>query len=253
MNIGDVRAVVTGAARGLGYTFALELARQGAQVMAGDLNEAGLRALADEAQGLPGRVFTAVVDVRDEPAVREFVREAHERMERVNVLVNNAGVLQDGLLVKEEEGWVKRLPTVQWKKVLDVNLTGPYLLAREVAAAMVEQGERDGVIVNISSIAAAGNVGQSCYSASKAGLDAATRTWALELAPHGIRVAGIAPGVIDTPILDNISDEQREALRAQIPLGRLGEPREVWTALRFILECTFCTGTVVEVHGGALL
>jgi 3-oxoacyl-[acyl-carrier protein] reductase len=253
MKIGEVRAVVTGAARGLGYTFALELARRGARVMAGDLNEAGLRQLADEARELPGQVHTAVVDVREEPAVKQFVREAYERMERVNVLVNNAGVLQDGLLVKEEEGWVKRLPTVQWKKVLDVNLTGPYLLAREVAAGMLEQGEKDGVIVNISSIAAAGNVGQSCYSASKAGLDAATRTWALELAPHGIRVAGIAPGVIETPILDNISREQRDALLAQIPLGRFGEPREVWEALRFILECTFCTGTVIEVHGGALL
>lgn len=253
MKIGDVRAVVTGAARGLGYTFALELAREGAWVAAGDINEAGLRQLADAARGLPGKVFAAPLDVRDEAAVKTFVRDAYERMERINVLVNNAGVLQDGLLVKEEEGWVKRLPTIQWKKVLDVNLTGAYLLAREVAAGMLERGERDGLIVNISSISAAGNIGQSCYSASKAGLDAATRTWALELAPQGIRVAGIAPGVIETPILENISDEARQTLLAQIPMGRFGVPGDVWTALKFVVECNFYNGSVLEVHGGALV
>jgi 3-oxoacyl-[acyl-carrier protein] reductase len=165
--------------------------------------------------------------------------------------VNNAAVLLDGLLVADEDGWIRRLPTAQWRKVLDVNLTGQFLVAREVAAGMLERREPEGVIVNLSSLARTGNVGQSVYGASKAALDSATRTWALELAPHGIRVASIAPGVIQTPILENISDEAREGLLSAIPLRRFGDPQEVWLALRFILECGFFTGRVIEIDGGA--
>jgi 3-oxoacyl-[acyl-carrier protein] reductase len=190
-------------------------------------------------------------DIADEAAVKRFVRDAAERLEGINVLVNNAALLLDGLLVAEEEDWIRRLPTAQWRKVLDVNLTGQFLVAREVAAEMLERRERDGVIVNLSSLARTGNAGQSAYAASKAGLDAATRTWALELAPHGIRVVSIAPGVIETPILENISPQARDALRVGIPLGRFGDPWEVWLALRFALECGFFTGRVIEVDGGA--
>jgi 3-oxoacyl-[acyl-carrier protein] reductase len=157
----------------------------------------------------------------------------------------------DGLLVAEDEGWIRRLPTAQWRKVLDVNLTGQFLCAREAAAVMLERREPEGVIVNLSSLARAGNAGQSGYAASKAGLEAAARTWALELAQHGIRVAVIAPGVIRTPMLENISDEARAGLLSAIPLGRFGDPAEVWLALRFVLECRFFTGRVIEVDGGA--
>lgn len=211
----------------------------------------GLRRLAGEAAALPGWVETLVGDVSDEAAVKTFVRDAAEGMEGISVLVNNAAVLMDGLLATEEDGWIRRLPTAQWRKALDVNLTGQFLVAREVAATMMERREPEGVIVNISSLARTGNSGQSVYGASKAGLDSATRSWALELARHGIRVASIAPGVIQTPILDNISEEARASLLAGIPLGRFGDPREVWLALRFVVECGFFTGRVVEVDGGA--
>lgn len=252
MRLEEARAIVTGAASGLGRRFATELAGAGAAVAAVDLDEAGLASLARECAGLPGRVETFAADVSDEAAVKGFVREAGERLGGVNVLVNNAGVLLDGLLVQEEGGWVKRLPAAQWRRVLEVNLTGCFLVAREVAAALLEREEREeGVIVNISSVARAGNVGQSVYAASKAGLDAATRTWALELAPHRIRVGGIAPGVIETPILYNVSDEAKRELLARIPLGRFGDPHEVWLALRYILECGYFTGRVVDVDGGA--
>lgn len=251
MRLADVRALVTGAARGLGHRFALELARAGARVAAVDVDGDGVRRLAAEAEALPGRVEPLVGDISDEAAVKGFVREASERLEGINVLVNNAAVLLDGLLVTEEDGWVRRLPSAQWRKVLDVNLTGQFLVAREVAAEMLERREPDGVIVNLSSLARTGNAGQSVYAASKAGLDAATRTWARELAPHGIRVASIAPGVIETPILENVSTEARAVLLAGIPLGRFGDPEEVWLALRFILECGFFTGRVIEVDGGA--
>lgn len=251
MRLEEVRALVTGAASGLGHRFALELARAGAGVAAVDVDGDGLRALAAQAAALPGRVETLVGDVSDEAAVKGFVRDAAERLDGVNVLVNNAAVLLDGLLVAEEEGWIRRLPTAQWRKVLDVNLTGQFLVAREVAAVMLDRRPPEGVIVNLSSLARSGNAGQSAYGATKAGLDSATRTWALELAPHGIRVASIAPGVIDTPILENVSGEARAALLAGIPLGRFGDPGEVWLALRFVLECGFFTGRTLELDGGA--
>lgn len=251
MRIDEVRALVTGAASGLGRRFALELARAGAAVAAVDVDGDGLRALAGEAAGLAGRVEALEGDVSDEAAVKAFVRDAGERLGGLNVLVNNAAVLMDGVLVAEEDGWVRRLPTALWRRVLDVNLTGQFLVAREVAAAMLEGRNGEGVIVNVSSLARSGNAGQSAYGASKAGLDSATRTWALELAPHGIRVASIAPGVIRTPILENISDAARETLLAGIPLGRFGDPEEVWLALRFVLECGFFTGRVLELDGGA--
>lgn len=251
MRLEEVKAIVTGAASGLGRCFALELARAGASIVAVDVNATGLDRLAAEATALSGRLMPCVGDVTDESAVKAFVREAAEWMGGLNVVVNNAGVLLDGVLVKEEGGWVRRLPLVQFRKVLDVNLVGPFLVAREAASEMLERGTAEGVIVNVSSLARSGNVGQSSYAASKAGLDAATRTWAVELAPHGIRVAGIAPGVIQTPILENVSGEAREALRAGIPLGRFGDPDEVWLTLRYVVECGFFTGRVIEIDGGA--
>jgi 3-oxoacyl-[acyl-carrier protein] reductase len=254
MNPSQARAVVTGAARGLGRCFALALAREGARVLAGDVNAAGLRSLAEEAgsEPLAGMLKVASLDVASERSVAEFVERAAGELGGIDVLINNAGVLRDGLLVAVEEGGLRKLPLLQWNKVIEVNLSGQFLMAREVAARMIASGTR-GVIVNLSSLARAGNRGQSSYSAAKAGLDACTRAWALELAPHGIRVGGVAPGVIDTPILAGISDAALAELRAAIPLGRLGTPAEVWEAVRFILCCDFFTGRTVEVDGGATM
>ncbi len=250
MQLNEAQAIVTGAARGLGRHFALALLREGAKVVAGDVNAAGLRSLRGEAEGLPGTLAVSTVDIANEAAVGTFLEAAARELPGLNVLVNNAGVLRDGILVTREDGAVRKLPLLQWNKVLDVNLTGQFLMAREVAARMVESGTR-GVIVNISSLARSGNVGQSSYAASKAGLDACTRTWGLELAQHGIRVGGVAPGVIDTPILEGISGPALEDLLHAIPLGRIGTPDEVWQAVRFILTCEFFTGRTIEVDGGA--
>lgn len=251
MNLPDVKAIVTGAAGGLGGYFALQLARAGASVAAGDTNAAGLRKLASEAAELPGDLFVAKLDITDEGSAAEFVESAAERMGGLNALINSAGIARDGLLVEPESGEVKKLPLVQWRKVLDVNLTGQFLMAREFAARVVESGTRDSVIVNLSSIARAGNPGQSNYSASKSGLDACTRTWALELARHGIRVGGVAPGVTETGFLEGFSEEALARLKAGIPLGRLGDPADIWTAVKFVIECDFFTGRTVEVDGGA--
>jgi 3-oxoacyl-[acyl-carrier protein] reductase len=140
---------------------------------------------------------------------------------------------------------------------MDVNLTGQFLMAREFAAHIVQAAAgreaSDAVIVNLSSIARAGNPGQSNYAASKAGLDACTRTWALELARYGIRVGGVAPGVTETGFLEGFSEEALGKLRAGIPLGRLGRPEDIWRAVRFIVEDDFFTGRTVEIDGGAAM
>jgi len=253
MRFEEIRGIVSGAARGLGRRFALGLVEAGAQVVAGDIDRAGLRQLRADAQGLPGSLSVAGLDIAEEESVVQFFATADAQLGGANVLINNAGILRDGLLVSGEGSEASKLPTIQWRKVLDVNLTGQFLMARELAVRMIERGARPGVIVNISSLARAGNAGQSSYSSSKAGLDAATRTWALELAHHGIRVGGVAPGVIDTPILEGISGEAMEKLKAGIPLGRIGQPEEVWLAVRFILECDFFTGRTIEVDGGAAM
>lgn len=253
MRLADVHAIVTGAAGGLGGHFALELLRAGARVAAGDTNAAGLRKLSSEAEDLPGEVFVARLDITDEASVSELVASAAERFGTLNVLVNSAGIARDGLLVQPGEAGedTQKLPLAQWRKVVDVNLTGQFLMAREFAAHVIESGSREAVIVNLSSIARAGNPGQSNYSASKSGLDACTRTWALELARHGIRVGGVAPGVTETGFLEGFSEEALARLKAGIPLGRLGRPEEIWQAVKFIIECDFFTGRTVEVDGGA--
>jgi 3-oxoacyl-[acyl-carrier protein] reductase len=234
----------------LGCCFALELARAGASVAAGDLNEQGLEQLSRAASEFYGRLTTRKLDVSQESSVSEFVQRAIEDLDYINVLVNNAGVLRDGLIARSEEGWIKKLPSPQWKQVLDVNLTGPFLMARETLAHIFERKIAPAVIVNISSASRAGNAGQSNYSASKAGLDALTRTWALELAPFGIRVGGIAPGVTDTPMLRKVDEAVLKQRLETIPLGRIGAPMEIWLALKFILECDYFTGRTIEVDGG---
>lgn len=221
--------------------------------MAGDIDAAGLRSLKAEAAPLPGRLWVGAVDIADERSVAEFVDLGAREAEGLNLLINNAGILRDGALVAAEgrQETCRKLPLAQWARVIDVNLTGQFLVAREVAERMIANQPAGGVIVNISSLARSGNVGQSNYAAAKAGLDACTRTWALELAPHAIRVGGVAPGVIDTPILQGVSEAALEKLLAAIPLGRIGTPDEVWQAVRLVVTCGFFTGRTIEVDGGA--
>jgi len=251
MQLEQVRAVVTGAASGIGRCFATELARHGASVAAVDVNGSGLEELDAETKDLKGDVVTTQLDVTNESAVVLFMNKTSEKFGGVNVLVNNAAILRDGPLAKKEGGWTRKLPTAVWKQVLEVNLTAPYFLAREMVADALQRQQQNSLIVNISSLSRAGNPHQSNYSASKAALDACTRTWALELAQSGIRVAGIAPGLVDTPMLGQLSEDARNSLIAGIPLQRIGTPHEIWLALKFIIECEYFTGRVIEVDGGS--
>ncbi len=245
-------AIVSGAASGIGYTFSLELARAGARVYAIDVNPAGLRRLTEAAGGMAGVIHGSVIDVTHESDVRNFLKSIPDTSGKARILVNNAGILRDGWLVKrDEQGFVRKLPTAQWKAVLESNLTGPYLLSREFAAAIVETDQRNGLIVNISSVTSAGNPGQSNYAAAKAGLDALTRTWALELAPFAIRVAGIAPGLTETPMAAALEMTTRQELIAQVPLRRMATTHEIWQGLKFIIEYDYFNGRIIAIDGGA--
>lgn len=257
MKIEDLKIIVTGAANGMGRTFALELARAGASVLAFDVNAEALATLEQESenQNLPGRLvpFTGQVQIEDD--VRAAVQKAAEAFGHVNALINNAGIFRDGLLVKRnrDTGKIDRMSLENWQKVIDIDLTGPFLCTREVAAHMLENDIKPGVIVNISSVARHGNQGQSNYSAAKAGLIADTKLWGEELARYGIRVGAVAPGFVDTPILQGMRPEMLEAMLKGVPLRRVGTPFEIYQAVRFIIECDYFTGRCIDVDGGVTL
>lgn len=250
MNVSDAKIIVTGAASGMGRAFALHLAQDGADVMACDIDEEGLAALAEEAEG---NVATCVADVTDEDSVAALVDATVEAFGAVNGVINNAGIFRDALLVKKnrETGDIRTMTLDEWQSVIDVDLTGPFLCTREVAARIVESDDIDGgVIINISSVSRHGNRGQGNYSAAKAGLVADTKLWAEELSRYGIRVGAVAPGFIETPILDGMPERMLDKMVSKIPLRRVGKPQEIYQAVKFIIECDYFTGRCVDVDGG---
>jgi 3-oxoacyl-[acyl-carrier protein] reductase len=245
MKLEDLKIIVTGGASGMGAHFARRLLEAGARVAVGDVNEALL-------EELPRGIAKRRLDVSSEEDIASFVPWAARELGGLNGLVNNAGILRDGLLVKQdrETKAIKRLAIDDWSAVLAVNLTGATIMVREVAAQIVESSTRPAVIVNMSSISRHGNRGQSNYVAAKAALAANTLTWARELAPHGIRVAAIAPGMIETPMTRGMNQKARDAVVAAIPVARIGTPEDIWLAVRFALECDYFNARTVDVDGG---
>jgi 3-oxoacyl-[acyl-carrier protein] reductase len=252
MQLSQLKIIVTGGAQGMGAHFARRLAEAGAQVAAGDVKEDGLAALAEATRGLPGKVHTRKLDVSSEADVAAFVEWAFGAMGGLNGLVNNAGILRDGLLVKKDRttGEVTRMTKEQWDAVIGVNLTGATFMVRDVVAKMVASEQKPGVIVNLSSIARHGNRGQSNYVSAKAALAANTVTWAREFASFGIRVGAVAPGMIETPMTQGMNQKARDALVANIPVARIGVPEDIWVAVKFVLECDYFNGRTIDVDGG---
>ncbi len=244
MRIEGAHILVTGAARGMGAHFARRLDELGARVSAGDLDEDGLADLADP-------IARRRLDVADPGDAEAFVAWAREVHGPIDGLVNNAGILRDGLLVAKDRktGALRKLSIDDFEAVIRVNLTGATFMAQAAAAAMIEDGRR-GVIVNMSSISRHGNRGQTNYVAAKAALAANTVTWARELAPYGIRVGAIAPGLIDTPMARSMPPRHLARAIAAISLGRMGTPEEIFQAVRFVFECDYFTGETLDVHGG---
>ncbi|WP_458524681.1 SDR family oxidoreductase [Onishia taeanensis] len=241
---------ITGGARGLGLAMAQHLGQQGARLALLDLErdtlDQAVNTLLD--QGIDATAYE--LDIADETAVSETFAALVADMGPLKGLINNAGITRDGLLVKVKDGKVEKgLSLEQWRQVIDVNLTGVFLCAQEAACRMVEAGE-GGVIVNISSISRAGNMGQSNYSAAKAGVASMTVTWAKELARHGIRVGAVAPGFIETEMTAAIRPDVLEKVTRGIPLGKLGQPEDIAQSVAYIFANDYFSGRVIECDGG---
>lgn len=251
MQLNEMKIIVTGAAQGMGRHFALRLAEAGAQVAAGDVKEEALEALAKESEGLPGQIHGRKLDVSNEAEVGAFVDWAYDAMGGLTGLVNNAGILRDGLLVKKDRntGDIIKMSAEQWQLVIDVNLTGATFMVRDTVAKMAAEGQK-GVVVNMSSIARHGNRGQSNYSAAKAALAANTVTWSREWGRFGIRACAVAPGMIETPMTQGMNQKARDALVANVPCARIGAPEDIWLAVKFCIECDYFNGRTMDVDGG---
>ncbi|PCI58098.1 MAG: 3-oxoacyl-ACP reductase [Gammaproteobacteria bacterium] len=250
MNIQDKVIVITGGGQGLGRTMAVKFAENGAKIALIDLNEELLQETVALVEAVGSNAKYYLTNVAQEQEVEQTFNKINNDFAGIDGLVNNAGILRDGMFVKAKDGVViKKMSLAQFQSVIDVNLTGVFLCGREAAVHMIE-GKRKGVIINMSSIARGGNMGQTNYAAAKAGVVAMTTTWARELGRHGIRVGAIAPGVIRTAMTDAMKPEMRERLEKMKPVGRLGEADEIAHTAQYIFENEFFTGRVVEIDGG---
>ena len=253
MQLGKKVVVITGAARGIGRAMALAFAQRGAEVAALDLDAPALEETRAQCEAHGVRARSYVADVTAESQVIKTFDTVVSDFRRFDVLVNNAGITRDALLVKaQDRNILSKMSLAQWQSVMDVNLTGVFLCGREGAERMIQLGG-GGLIVNISSISREGNPGQTNYTAAKAGVAAMTVVWAKELARYGIRCAAIAPGFCSTEILAAMKPEMLARVKAAVPLHRLGDPAEIAATAVFIAENDFVTGRVLEVDGGLRL
>jgi len=247
--------IVTGGSSGIGRATAIRFAQEGARVAAWDVNENAAEAVLAElkAAGAADALFRKV-NVTEAQSVQAGVDEVISRWQRIDVLVNNAGILRDGLLVKVKEGAVvSSLSDEQFDSVINVNLKGVFVCTRGVAPHMIAAG--GGVVLNASSVVGLyGNFGQTNYIATKAAVIGMTKTWARELGRHRIRVNAVAPGYIATEMVKQMPEKILDAMVAHTPLGRLGKPEEIAEAYCWLASdgASFITGTVLSVDGGVV-
>lgn len=246
MRLKDKVSIITGAGRGIGQATALKFAREGAIVIVCDMGQASVdeTVAAIRAEGKTADGF--VVDVTKRAQIDAMVEAVMATHGRIDTLVNNAGIVADAQL--------RKMSDAAFDRVIDVNLKGTYNCARAVVDIMVAQGS--GVILNASSIVGIfGNFGQSNYAASKFGVIGFVKTWARELGPKGIRANAVCPGFVETPILDTVPEKVLDAMRARVPLGRLGKPEDIANTYAFLAsdEAAYINGAVIEVSGGATI
>jgi len=236
-------AIITGGARGIGREIALLFAKDGADIALFDVNEEQLAVTVKELEALGRKALGLVVDVTNGAVVDDAVLKVLDKLGRIDILINNAGITKDGLIV--------RMDDAQWDRVLDINLKGTFLCTRAVAKVMLKA--RRGRIVSIASIVGLiGNPGQANYAASKAGVIGLTKAVAKELATRGVTCNAIAPGFIKTEMTDRLPEDVKQRLLANIPMGTLGEPGDVAQAAGFLVSdaARYITGHVLVVDGG---
>src|ERR1700676_390968 len=242
----DKVAIVTGASQGIGRDTALVLSEAGAKVAVAARNEEKLAALVAEITAKGGEAFAVKMDVADAAQVKAGFKSILDKFGRLDILVNNAAITRVGLAV--------RMKADDWDEVLRTNLTGAHLCIQQALSTMMRA--RTGRIINISSVVARmGNAGQANYVTAKAGLLGLTKAIAMEMASRNITVNAIAPGFIETPMTDVLSEQIKEELKARIPLGRMGNGREIATAIVFLAsdEASYITGQVLDINGGMYL
>ena len=243
MSLQNQVAIVTGASRGIGRAIALELAKQGATVIGTATSESGAAGISEALQQAGGKGRGAVLNVNDAAAADAFIDGIVKEFGALNVLVNNAGITKDQLAMRMKDD--------EFDAVIDTNLRAVFRLSRAVLRPMMKA--RGGRIINITSVVgSSGNPGQANYAAAKAGVAGMTRALAREIGSRGITVNCIAPGFIDTDMTRVLPEEQRTALTAQIPLGRLGSPEDIAHAVAFLASpfAGYITGTTLHVNGG---
>ncbi|HLE35979.1 MAG TPA: 3-oxoacyl-ACP reductase FabG [Candidatus Acidoferrales bacterium] len=244
--------IVTGAAAGIGRATARRFAEEGARVAAWDVSPAASAALLEELRPAGGEGLFARVDVTDAASVEAAAQQVVDRWKRIDVLVNNAGILRDAQLVKWKDGAVAdRMSDAAFDAVLAVNLRGVFLCTRAVVPHMIRGG--GGVVLSASSVVGLyGNFGQTNYAATKAGVISMTRTWARELGRYNIRVNAVAPGFIATEILSAMPEKVIESMVTHTPLGRMGKPEEIAEAYLWLASdaASFVHGAVLSVDGG---
>ncbi|WP_374717646.1 3-oxoacyl-[acyl-carrier-protein] reductase [Neobacillus sp.] len=247
MNLAGKIALVTGASRGIGREIALELARQGANVAVNfSGSEAKAGEVVDEIKSLGQDAFAIKCNVANSEEVAEMVKAVIDRFGRLDILVNNAGITRDNLLMRMKEE--------EWDDVININLKGVFLVTKAVTRQMMKQ--RSGRIINISSIVGvSGNAGQANYVAAKAGVIGLTKTTAKELASRNITVNAIAPGFITTDMTDKLPEDVRNEMLKQIPLARLGEPKDIAKAAAFLAsdDAAYITGQTIHIDGGMVM
>ncbi len=246
MKLKDKVALITGGAQGIGYEIASLFAAEGADIIVADVNSEALNRAQARLEESGGQVLTVEVDVGDFSQVEQLFKKSLDKFKRIDILINNAGITRDGLLLRMKEE--------DWDKVLRVNLKGCFNCTKAAARIMLRQ--RVGKIVNIASIIGLiGNVGQANYAASKAGLIGLTKSVARELAARNINVNAIAPGFIQTEMTAKLPEEAKQKMLAQIPLGKLGEAKDVARAALFLVseESSYITGQVIRVCGGMVM
>jgi 3-oxoacyl-[acyl-carrier protein] reductase len=239
-------ALVTGASQGIGRACAVTLAQAGATVALAARNEQKLKEAVAQIEGEGGKAAAFCLDVASENAIRATVKEISSQLGKIDILVNNAGVTRDNLVL--------RMKRADWDDVLTTNLSAPFLLIQAVLGGMLKQ--RWGRIINITSVVGEmGASGQANYAASKAGLIGLTLSVAREVASRNITVNAVAPGFIATAMTEVLSSEQKQAITAQIPLGRQGADSDIANAVRFLAgnEAGYITGHVLDVNGGMLM